>query len=181
MPDEAPRALPALDDETLAFAARVFAFARGGCTAELGELLRMGLPANLRNEKGDSLLMLACYHGQAETARLLLDHGGDPELANDRGQTPLAAAAFKGDEGTVRLLLDRGARVEGAPPGAHTALMTAAMFDRTAILDLLLAHGADPGRRDAAGLDAEALAVRMGAAGTAARLGRLRGGSGADQ
>ena len=57
------------------------------------------MPANLRNDKGDSLLMLACYHGHEEVVRLLLDHGGDTELSNDRGQTPLAAAAFKGDCG----------------------------------------------------------------------------------
>ncbi|WP_375409194.1 ankyrin repeat domain-containing protein, partial [uncultured Methylobacterium sp.] len=88
---------PALDDETLAFAGRVFQFARMGHADELSELFGQGLPANLRNDKGDSLLMLAAYNGQAETAKVILDHGGDPELANDRGQTPLAGAAFKGD------------------------------------------------------------------------------------
>ena len=98
-----PTPKPTLDDDTLAFAARVFGYARGGHAPELAELLGMGLPPNLRNEKGDSLLMLASYHGHADAVRVLLDHGGDPELANDRGQTPLAAAAFKGDPGVVRL------------------------------------------------------------------------------
>src|SRR5215204_7577442 len=103
MQNEPPK--PELDEETIAFAQRVFQHARAGQALELEELLRMGLPPNLRNEKGDSLLMLACYHGHAEVARALLEHGGDPELANDRGQTPLAGAAFKGDAKIVHLLL----------------------------------------------------------------------------
>ena len=117
---------------------------------ELAELFGQGLPANLRNDKGDSLLMLAAYNGQAEATRVILEAGGDPELANDRGQTPLAGAAFKNDLAIARLLLQHGATVDGTGDGTRTALMTAAMFDRTEMVDLLLQHGADPDRRDAA-------------------------------
>ena len=101
-----------LDDETLAFVGRVFQYARGGQAQELDELLGMGLPANLRNEKGDSLLMLASYYGHAAVVRLLLERGAAPDQANDLGQTPLAGAAFKGDGAVVALLLDHGARVD---------------------------------------------------------------------
>ena len=90
------------DDRTLDFARRVFQFARTGETEELAALLGQGLPANLRNERGDNLLMLACCHGHLETARVLLEHGADPELLNDAGQTPLAGAAFKGDAAVCR-------------------------------------------------------------------------------
>ncbi len=92
-PEPAPK--PELDADTLAFAARVFQYARMGHAEDLADLFGQGLPANLRNDKGDSLLMLAAYNGQAEAARVILAHGGDPELANDRGQTPLAGAAFR--------------------------------------------------------------------------------------
>ena len=161
---------PALDDDTLAFAHRIFGYTRAGQAAELKELLAMGLPPNLRNEKGDSLLMLACYHGHLDVARALLEHGGDPELMNDRGQTPLAAAAFKGDAATVRLLLEHGANVDGHGPDGRTALTVAAMFNRVEIVDLLLAHGADLLARDAQGLTAEAAARAMGAPDTPDRL-----------
>ena len=103
-----------LDDDTLAFVRRVFQHARAGETAALAELLAQGLPPNLRNERGDSLLMLACYHGHADTARVLLAHGADPELMNDAGQTPLAGAAFKGDLAVATLLLDHG-RMASSP------------------------------------------------------------------
>ncbi|GJE16296.1 hypothetical protein AIGOOFII_1000 [Methylobacterium marchantiae] len=161
---------PELDAETLAFAGRVFQYARMGHSEELAELLAQGLPANIRNDKGDSLLMLAAYNGQVETARIILDHGGDPELSNDRGQTPLAGAAFKGDMAVVHLLLEKGANVDGVGSGTRTALMTAAMFDRTEMVELLLEKGADPDRRDGNGQNAADLARSMGAAGTPAQL-----------
>src|ERR1700712_5459888 len=146
MPDHPDK--PALDDETLAFAGRVFQYARLGHADELAELFGQGLPANLRNDKGDSLLRLAAYNAQPETTRVILENGGDPELANDRGQTPLAGAAFKGEIEIARLLLSHGADVDGTGDGTRTALMTAAMFNRIEMVELLLAHGADPDRRD---------------------------------
>src|SRR5918995_7478196 len=131
MQNEPPK--PELDEETIAFAQRVFQHARAGQSQELENLLRMGLPPNLRNEKGDSLLMLASYHGHVDAVRALLEHGADPELANDRGQTPLAAAAYQGDAAMVLLLLDLGADVNGCGHNGRTALMTAAMSNRTGI------------------------------------------------
>ena len=177
-----PNARPTLDDDTLAFAARVFQYARMGHADELAELFGQGLPANLRNDKGDSLLMLAAYNGQADAARVILEAGGDPELANDRGQTPLAGAAFKNDLAIARLLLQHGAAVDGTGDGTRTALMTAAMFDRTEMVDLLLQHGADPDRRDASGQSAADMARAMGAQATpASSTGRSgRRGEGRD-
>lgn len=166
-PNAAP---PALDDETLAFAARLFQYARMGHAEELAELFGQGLPANLRNDKGDSLLMLAAYHGQLEAVRALLDGGADPDLANDRGQMPLAAAAFKGAVPVVTLLLDRGATVDGRGEGGRTALMVAAMFNRTEIVGLLLARGADPFLEDGAGHTALSAAEQMGAQDTPEQL-----------
>jgi ankyrin repeat protein len=84
------------DDETAAFAEQVFERARQGDADMLGRLLASGLPANLRNHKGDTLLMLASYHGQHEAVRVLLAQGADPLIANDNGQLPIAGAAFKG-------------------------------------------------------------------------------------
>ena len=142
---------PKMDEETLAFLQQVFQLVRGGQAEEFREYLVRGLPPNLRNEKGDSLLMIAAYNGHPDVVKLLLEHGADAELANDRGQTPLAAAAFKGDIDVINILLDSGADVDGGVDGGRTALMTAAMFNRTEIVDLLLERGADIDRRDATG------------------------------
>jgi uncharacterized protein len=178
MQQQAPPRPPSaseLDEDTLAFVRKVFHFARAGEAAELAALLDQGLPPNLRNERGDSLLMLACYHGHADAARALLEHGADPEIMNDAGQTPLAGAAFKGDTAIATLLLDHGAAVDNAGPNGKTALMFAAMFNRVAIVRLLLARGADPFRLDADGNAILDAARRMGAADTAELLAAVTG------
>jgi ankyrin repeat protein len=73
-PETPPAAQPrpdaaTLDDDTLAFVRKVFGYARTGDAEALAVLLGQGLPPNLRNERGDSLLMLASYHGHLGAAR----------------------------------------------------------------------------------------------------------------
>lgn len=164
---------PELDDATIDFAAKVFDLARSGDASMLGPLLAHGLPANLRNEKGDSLLMLASYHGHLETVQVLLAHQADPDLRNSNGQTPIAGAAFKGNLPMIELLLTHGADIEGASPDGRTALMIAAMFNRTEIVDYLMTHGANLEAKDTNGVSAIGAANRMGAADTPAQLERM--------
>jgi hypothetical protein len=158
------------DTDVLALARTAFQHARAGDTGRLAWLISAGLPVNLCNEKGDTLLMLASYHGHGRATRLLLESKADPDKANDRGQTPLAAAAFMGDVAIAELLLEHGAQVDGAGPDGKTALMFAAMFDRVAVLELLLARGAEPERQDAEGRTALDYAHAMGAQRAAERL-----------
>ncbi|MEO3934149.1 ankyrin repeat domain-containing protein [Micrococcaceae bacterium Sec7.4] len=122
------------DEETLALAHRLLDAARQGDSAMLGSYLTAGVPATLTNAAGDSLLMLAAYHGHADTVRLILTHGGDANTANDRGQTPLAGAVFKGYTDVSQVLLDAGADPDAGTPSARAA---ARMFDRKDILALL--------------------------------------------
>lgn len=110
------------DPELEEFATRLFDLARSGRTGALCAYVDAGVPVNLRNQKGDTLLMLAAYHGHADTVRALGERGADPDLANDRGQTPLAGAVFKREPGVVRALLEMGAdRYAGTPSAVETA------------------------------------------------------------
>ncbi|CEI07355.1 putative ankyrin repeat protein PA3287 [Pseudomonas aeruginosa] len=167
---DSPR--PELDMETQEFVHQLFDLARQGNSQRLEQLLQQGLPPNLRNHKGDSLLMLASYHGHADTVRLLLAYKADPDLRNLAGQTPLAGAAFKGDLAMVELLLAGGADVEGASADGKTALMMAAMFNQAEVAASLLAHGARRDAQDAAGLTPLAAARMMNAEATVALLSR---------
>jgi ankyrin repeat protein len=163
-----------VETDALELVRAAFALAREGNELALQSLLDRGVPPNVRNEKGDSLLMLASYHGHVNASILLLLRGADPELANDRGQTPLAGAAFKGDPEIATVLLDHGAAPDGAGPDGKTPLMFAAMFDRPVLIDLLLSRGADVARTDATGNSAFSLACAMGAEGALAALERYR-------
>ena len=106
-------------------------FAREGMTGELAGFVEHGLPADVRDEQGNTLLMLAAYHGHAGTVAMLLEHGADPDAANHRGQTPLAGAVFKGEDAVVRLLADSGADLDAGTPSARE---TAAVFGREDLL-----------------------------------------------
>ncbi|EIE99431.1 ankyrin repeat domain-containing protein [Saccharomonospora glauca] len=131
MTDSVP---PESDPELLELAARVFDFAREGQSETLAAYVDAGVPANLTNDKGDTLVMLAAYHGHADTVRVLLRRGADPNRLNDRGQSPLAGAVFKNEAEVVRALLDGGADPELGQP---SALDTARMFDNAEMLTLL--------------------------------------------
>ncbi|WP_285319156.1 ankyrin repeat domain-containing protein [Pseudarthrobacter sp. lyk4-40-TYG-27] len=122
------------NDAAVALAHSLFQAARDGNDALLGAYLEAGAPATMTNATGDSLLMLAAYHGHVDTVELLLKHGADANTANDRGQTPLAGAAFKGYPDVARVLLDAGADPDAGAPSARAA---AQMFARAEILDLL--------------------------------------------
>jgi ankyrin repeat protein len=104
-----PAVAPRLDVVNPEVSALVFHLARTGDAEGLAHLIEAGLPAHLRDEEGDSLLLLACEGGHRATAALLLENGADPGLANFSGRTPLAAAASTGDAALVRLLMEHGA------------------------------------------------------------------------
>ena len=93
--EDTPANLPS---EAIAFAGQMFDAARRGYLDTFQEALPAGLPANLTNDKGDTFLMLAAYHGHAELVKLLIEHGADPNRLNDRGQSPLAGAVFKNED-----------------------------------------------------------------------------------
>ncbi|KFA66918.1 hypothetical protein S40285_02316 [Stachybotrys chlorohalonatus IBT 40285] len=109
-----------LPAQALALAARMYEAARKGDFAILEHALQAGLPTNMTNEKGDTLLMLAAYHGHAELVKLLLQNGADPNRVNDRQQSPLAGAVFKKEDAVI--LLDGGADPYQGNPSAMQCL-----------------------------------------------------------
>jgi uncharacterized protein len=124
---------PAHDPEMLELAQRIFGLARDGDTDTVAAYVDAGVPVNLTNDRGDSLVMLAAYYGHAPAVRALLDRGADPDKPNDKGQTPLAGAVFKGETEVVRTLLDGGADPRAGEP---SAVETARMFERAELLEL---------------------------------------------
>ncbi|KAF2752762.1 ankyrin, partial [Pseudovirgaria hyperparasitica] len=113
-----------LPPAALELASRLFNLARAGDTVTLASYLTAGIPSNLTNHEGNTLLMLASYSGHAETTQMLLDKGADPNVVNSKGQSPLAGAMFKGWDEVVSVL-DRGGaeRRAGQPNAEDCAIM----------------------------------------------------------
>ncbi|KIV94606.1 hypothetical protein PV10_02358 [Exophiala mesophila] len=116
-----PSSADQLPDAAVALATRFFEAARQGQMDMFEQALPHGLPANLTNGKGDTLLMLASYYGHAPLVSLLLKHGADPNRLNDRQQSPLAGVVFKNEKEVIDLLLEAGADPELGQPSAIEA------------------------------------------------------------
>jgi len=123
-----------LSPEELEFLQSAFDLARNGDLPELAGLVDAGLPVNLTNGAGDSLLILAAYHRHGDLVRALLERGADHARVNDMGQTALAAAVFRQDHDIVTELL----RADADPDlGPKSAVVVATFFDLPEMLALL--------------------------------------------
>lgn len=142
----------------------VFDLARNGEADGVREYIDAGYDPNASNARGDTLLTVAAYNGQANVvATLLASADTRVDLRNRMGFTALTAAAMKGEVEIARALLAAGAAVEGDNTGGRTPLMFAAMFGRTDAARLLLERGANARAIDAEGRDAASLAREQGA------------------
>jgi len=92
---------------------------------------------------GSTALLFTARTGDAESARVLLDAGANPNDAMPDGLSALVLAAHSGRTDVARLLLDRGADANASGTG-YTALHAAILKSDVALVKALLAHGADP-------------------------------------
>src|SRR5688572_22106004 len=90
------------------------------------------------------ILGYAAMATSADTVRLLLDRGADPNLATTRGATPLMMAAASGhaDATTAGLLLSRGAHLDARDQDGRSALDWALLQGETGVARLLRDAGA---------------------------------------
>jgi uncharacterized protein len=126
-----------LDPEILDLAARLFDGARSGNAAMLAAYVDAGVPVNLTNTNGDTLVMLAAYYGHESTVAALIARGADVDRHNYRGQTPLAGAVFKNDTTIIELLLSADA---DPLAGSPSALETARFFEKEELARQLFQH-----------------------------------------
>jgi len=123
-----------LTEDELAYLRGLLDFARNGATDPLMEAIAAGIPVDLASGSGDTFLILAAYHVQADTVAALLHRGADTERVNDRGQTALGAAVFRSATEIVELLLAAGADPAG---GGRTPWQIAEFFELPAMTALL--------------------------------------------
>ncbi|MFH1921099.1 MAG: ankyrin repeat domain-containing protein [Planctomycetota bacterium] len=105
---------------------------------------------------------IAAYHGDYETASLLLDHGASVHERDSVGRTSLHWAVHNVDDKLVELLLEHGARVNTRNGSGTTPLHEAVFsYDQCnaesseyalRVLDLLLSYGADVNAQTQGGL-----------------------------
>jgi ankyrin repeat protein len=105
---------------------------------------------NLRNDRGETALIVAIQRRDDTWTGFLLNQGADPNLAARNGETPLIAAARVGFMGALADLVRMKAKVDAANRMGETALIVAVQNRHADIVKVLLALGADPDKADSA-------------------------------
>lgn len=112
-------------------------YARRGMTQDLKAMLDVGMPVNLCDHKGNSLIMLSSYNENPETTQMLVNMGAKIDKKNDRGQTPLAGVCFKGYLDIVKILVHGGANIYENNGMGTTPILYASMFGNYEIVKYL--------------------------------------------
>ncbi|HZB69857.1 MAG TPA: ankyrin repeat domain-containing protein [Sphingomicrobium sp.] len=105
---------------------------------------------NLRNDRGETALIVAIQRRDDTWTGFLLNQGADPNLAARNGETPLIAAARVGFMGALADLIRLRAKIDTANRMGETALIVAVQNRHPDIVKVLLALGADPDKADSA-------------------------------
>lgn len=110
-------------------------FAREGDSDTLQSMIKSGLPIELKDSRGNTLLMLSAYNGNYETAKMLLQMGADVNSVNDHGHSIIAGVAFKGYLDICKLLVENGAIIDNR--FSKSPVVFASMFGRSKIVKYL--------------------------------------------
>src|SRR5712692_4219339 len=112
----------------------------------LKQCLRDAAAINSRSKDGFTALHFACFFGQPESARLLIENGAavDAVAANPTQVMPLHSAASSRNLEAARLLLEHGAPVNARQQAGWVPIHAAAQNGDRPMVELLLKHHADP-------------------------------------
>lgn len=111
----------------------------------------------VRNDKDESVLMLASLKGYLPLVKKLIENDAD---VNKTGWTPLHYAASGGHVMVIDHLLEHSAYIDAESPNGTTPLMMAAMYGSPEAVKALIQAGADPTLKNQLGLSALDFAVR---------------------
>lgn len=126
----------------------VFEAAALGRLDRLKEFLGDASTINAPSKDGFTALHFACFFGQPEAARLLIESGAavDAVAANPTRVMPLHSAAATRNLEAARLLLEHAVpgMINARQQGGWVPIHAAAQNGDRAMVDLLLKHHADP-------------------------------------
>lgn len=130
----------------------IFDIARSGTVTEVQELMKQNPDViNQTNENGFSPLILACYRGNVEVAKFLIEHVKDVNYKSDEG-TALSGLSVKYNKELVEHLLKKNADPNIADTTGYTPLFWAVKFGNKELVELLLKYNADKTKKDSMGM-----------------------------
>ena len=107
-----------------------------------------GFKADLKDNIGDPLLMIAVFDGHYKMCELLLKNGARPNAIGLLRKTALMWAAFVNNLKMCQLLLSYGADVRQTSEIGETALLCATKSKGYELIKLLLSKGSNVNKKD---------------------------------
>jgi len=139
----------------------VFDIARKGTVEQAKAILKANPNAfNTINADGYSPLILACYRGNNEVAKLLIENGSDIN-GNSKMGTPLMASIVKGNTEIAKFLIEKKADIHLADTNGTTPIIYAINFKNYEVVSLLIKVGADYTKKDNRGNSALDYAILL--------------------
>jgi len=130
----------------------IFDLARSGTVAEVKDMMKQNPDIiNQTNESGFSPLILACYRGNVEVAKFLIDNVKDVNYKSQEG-TALSGLSVKYNKDLVTYLLNKKADPNIADATGSTPLFWAVKFGNKELIELLLRYKADKTLKDSQGM-----------------------------
>ncbi len=115
---------------------------------------------NIKNSKGDTILIFSILTQRYEAVAFLLANGANPNLKNKLGYTPLNVAIEMSDYVAVELLTQMGADINLVDNFGVNYLMQATRVGYFPIVDFLVEKGIDVTKTDNNGFSAIDIAVK---------------------
>lgn len=120
-----------------------FDVARKGILSDIKSLFEKDKSVvNAIDDKGSSMLILACYRGNDEVANFLIDKKAEVNYVSKNG-TALMACVVKGEFELVDELLLNGANIDLKDQNGMTALMLAVQFNNPEMVKKLVEEKAN--------------------------------------
>lgn len=130
----------------------IFDVARTGTVEEVKELIKQDPDViNQTNESGFTPLILACYRGNVEVAKFLIDNVKDINYRSGDG-TALSGLAVKYNKDLVEYLLKKNANPNIPDANGATPLFWAVKFGNKELTEILLKYKADKTIKDSQGM-----------------------------
>ncbi len=130
----------------------IFDIARTGTVTEVKELMKQNPDIiNQTNDQGFSPLILACYRGNVEVAKFLIENVKDINYKSQEG-TALAGLSVKYNKDLVEYILKKNANPNLTDATGSTPLFWAVKFGNKELIELLLKYKADKTIKDSQGM-----------------------------
>ncbi|ORX80588.1 ankyrin [Anaeromyces robustus] len=113
-----------------------------GLVDVIEKLLQCHANVNLRNDKGETALIMACWKKNINIVNRLLQTDVDINMKNNLEESPLYLSCLQNSVDIAEALLEHGADVNTCNNNNETPLMVARKNNNSKLIELLLKYGA---------------------------------------